>query len=86
MSDIENLLADYVSEKDAAQQLGISRRTLWLWRKKRIGPAATFIGVRVFYRKAAISAWLKSRERPMPRADKPVRPRKADRHTEAAAS
>jgi len=46
----------------AADQLGCTVRTLENWRNRRIGPAWTKIGHRVFYREAALSSWIVSQE------------------------
>lgn len=61
------LLADYLSEHDAAPQLGQKVRTLRLWRQQGVGPAWIKVGRRVMYARATILAWLQSLER------KPVR-------------
>ena len=47
----------------AADQLGCTVRTLENWRNRRIGPAWTKIGHRVFYRQAALEQWIRDQER-----------------------
>jgi len=52
----ENLL---LSEADAANILGIKRRTLQQWRHSKKGPTVTRVGERmVRYRWSDLNAWL----------------------------
>jgi len=46
-----------------ADQLGCTIRTLENWRNRRVGPAWTKIGHRVYYREASIVQWIKAQER-----------------------
>ena len=46
-----------------ADMLGISRRTLPVWRKQKRGPAPTYQGSRVFYYEANILAWIEENTR-----------------------
>jgi predicted DNA-binding transcriptional regulator AlpA len=61
------LLAGYLSTDQCAKQLGVTRRTLWRWRKARTGPPITQLGGAVMYRIAAVEQWLRSREMKMVR-------------------
>jgi hypothetical protein len=57
------ILDDYFSEEQTATQLKLKcTRTLKKWRELRKGPAWVRIGKAVFYRREAITAWLKSQE------------------------
>ena len=40
------LLAGYLTEKATAKELSVTPRTLARWRKLRVGPAVTFVGIR----------------------------------------
>jgi hypothetical protein len=62
MSDDEPILAGYLSEEDTAREIGVAIRTLQRWRHLRIGPPATLISRRPFYRRGALQAWLISQE------------------------
>src|SRR5262245_15260704 len=64
------VLAGYYTEDELAEQLGVVKRTLWIWRTKGTGPPITMVGRRVMYSKASVARWLESQERPMPRAGK----------------
>jgi hypothetical protein len=61
------LLAGYIGEIELAKQLNIGLRTLRSWRKAGIGPPPTYLGRKPFFRIDSVQAWLRSRERPMPR-------------------
>jgi hypothetical protein len=69
----DKLLSDYLSERDAAEELKQSLRTLRSWRQKRRGPSWIKVGKLVFYSRGALSTWLASLERGSVRASK--RPR-----------
>ncbi len=56
------ILSDYFTPTELAAELGISSRTLERWRRLRETPPETKIGIRVFYRKNAVQAWIRSRE------------------------
>jgi hypothetical protein len=67
------LLADYLSEHEAAPELRQKLRTLRLWRQQGIGPSWIKIGKLVFYSRSGLLAWLASLER------QPVRENRLDR-------
>jgi hypothetical protein len=52
----------YLTEPQAAELLGNCTRTLVRWRLLKIGPPATRLGRRILYRRAALEAWLLSKE------------------------
>jgi predicted DNA-binding transcriptional regulator AlpA len=56
------LLDEYLSLRDLARELGITPRTIQRWETLGEGPPTTRIGRKVYYARAAVSAWLKSRE------------------------
>ena len=58
----DSALAGYVSETDLADELGLTKRTLIRWRRLREGPAATRVGRRIYYSRAAVGRWLSSHE------------------------
>jgi excisionase family DNA binding protein len=57
------LTAEYITPKELAQQLGKSLRTLYRWDELRIGPPRVVVGKLILYRREAVMAWLRSRER-----------------------
>jgi hypothetical protein len=56
------LMADYISEHEAAPQLGQKVRTLRLWRAQGIGPPWIKIGKLVFYSRKGFGPWFASLE------------------------
>jgi hypothetical protein len=63
MSDTTGGVLDgYVSERDLAEQLHMTPRTMQRWRCQRLGPPVTLIGRAVFYRVEGVRAWLASCE------------------------
>lgn len=68
------ILAAYISEPDAAAELGVDKRTLRKWRRAGTGPPGWLkIGTRFYYRIAAIEQWLAAKEA------KPLRQRPSTR-------
>jgi hypothetical protein len=57
------VLGDYLAERDAAEELKQSLRTLRSWRQKRIGPSWIKVGKLIFYSRGALNSWLASLER-----------------------
>ncbi len=57
------ILADYMTPKECAAELKINNRTLDRWRRLKEAPPWTKIGKKVWYRRQAVSEWLRSRER-----------------------
>ncbi len=68
-----NLLDDYLTEQQLAEQLDKTPRTLQSWRQRRCGPPWTILGKTVFYRKDAFIGWLRSLEQ------QPVRSQRTSR-------
>lgn len=46
------LLDDFILRADAAEELGLTERTLKQWHALRRGPTPIYIGKRAFYRRA----------------------------------
>ncbi|WP_333780742.1 helix-turn-helix domain-containing protein [Aliiroseovarius salicola] len=59
---------DLISETDYAEQRGVSVRSVQRERAQRIGPPFIKVGRKVYYRPAAIEAWLLAKEQIQPRA------------------
>ena len=62
MSITEDLLADFLTQDEAASELRVCRRTLDRWQRLNEGPPITKIGRRVLYRRSSVQAWLRERE------------------------
>jgi predicted site-specific integrase-resolvase len=56
-------LADYNTEEEHAEQLGVSYKTLRNWRRNGIGPPFTFIANRMYYYRPSTMKWLQAQER-----------------------
>jgi hypothetical protein len=56
------LLADFLTQDEAAAELKICERTLDRWRRLGEGPPITKLGRRVLYRRSSLQAWLCRRE------------------------
>jgi hypothetical protein len=63
MTTIGNLLADFLTQQEAAAELKICMRTLDRWRRLEEGPPITKLGRRILYRRSSLQAWLRARER-----------------------
>ena len=61
-------ISDLLSEEEYARQRGVSVRTIQRERAMRTGPAYIKLGQKVYFRPAAIEAWLLAQERVQPRA------------------
>jgi excisionase family DNA binding protein len=57
------LLSEYSSPAELASELRISQRTLDRWVSIGEGPPRVTIGRKVLYRRDAVAAWMRSRER-----------------------
>jgi Helix-turn-helix domain len=67
-----SLLDDYLTQRQAARELGKCFRTLIRWRESGVGPPVTRIGNAPRYRKEALRQWLLAQE---VNFDKPKRTR-----------
>lgn len=72
---LSSILAGYLTQRDLAQALGVSERTIARWHHFREGPPRVEFGRKVFYRLESVSAWIASCERPEPRAGRTRRTR-----------
>lgn len=56
--------AAFLTVKDAAEYLGLSSHTLYVWRHRRQGPPSFRMGPRgrVMYRLEALDAWIREQE------------------------
>jgi hypothetical protein len=55
-------IPEYSSERQTAEELGVTLRTLRLWRQLGKGPAYVKFGRQIHYRTESRDAWLRSRE------------------------
>ena len=62
-------IQDLIPETEYAAARGVSVRTTQRERAQRVGPPFIKLGKRVFYRPAAIDAWLLAKEQSQPRAN-----------------
>jgi Helix-turn-helix domain len=58
----EKLLADFLTQDEAAAELNICERTLDRWRWLGEGPPITKLARRVLYRRSSLLVWLRTRE------------------------
>ncbi|MFE4755004.1 helix-turn-helix transcriptional regulator [Streptomyces mirabilis] len=77
--------AAFLNVKDAAEYLGLSPHTLYVWRHRRQGPPSFRMGPRgrVMYRREALDAWIREQgagRLPLQRCPEP-----AERHSSATA-
>ena len=63
MATLENLLADFLTQQEAAAELKVCERTLDRWRRLDEGPPVTKLGRRILYRRSSLHAWLRAQER-----------------------
>ena len=61
-------IADLIAETEYAAQRGVSLRTVQRERAQRMGPPFIKLGRTIYYRPAAIEAWLLAQEQHQPRA------------------
>jgi excisionase family DNA binding protein len=57
------LLADFMTQEEAAAELGIHVKTLQRWRVDNQGPPYTKLGRRILYQRSAVKQWIHTRER-----------------------
>lgn len=68
--------AAFLTVKDAADYLGLSPHTLYVWRHRRQGPPSFRMGPRgrVMYRVEALDAWVREQERADSRSNPALNP------------
>jgi hypothetical protein len=62
MTTTEGLLADFLTQDQAAAELKVCERTLDRWRRLKEGPPITKLGRRILYRRSSLQAWLRASE------------------------
>jgi hypothetical protein len=63
---MSELLSDYLGRHELAKALNLNVRTIDNWRDQSKGPAPTFIGRRILYRRKTVEEWLRAQEREHP--------------------
>ncbi|OBQ53855.1 MULTISPECIES: helix-turn-helix transcriptional regulator [unclassified Streptomyces] len=68
--------AAFLTVKDAAEYLGLSPHTLYVWRHRRQGPPSFRMGPRgrVMYRRNALDAWIREQEQADARSNPALSP------------
>ncbi|MBT2488542.1 helix-turn-helix domain-containing protein [Streptomyces sp. ISL-96] len=66
----------FLSVKDAAEYLGLSPHTLYVWRHRRQGPPSFRMGTRgrVMYRREVLDAWVREQEQADSRSNPSLSP------------
>lgn len=62
------LLNGWLSRDELAKELRVSPKTIKRWDSERTGPPFTQIGMKKYYNRDSVRAWLLSRESAQPRA------------------
>ncbi|SFG89549.1 Helix-turn-helix domain-containing protein [Streptomyces mirabilis] len=78
--------AAFLNLPKAAEYLGISPNTLYVWRHRRQGPPSFRMGRRVMYRITTLDAWVRAQEQADSRSNPALNPlaRKPQRRSKAA--
>ncbi|MCX4456947.1 helix-turn-helix domain-containing protein [Streptomyces sp. NBC_01340] len=66
--------AAFLNLPKAAEYLGISPNTLYVWRHRRQGPPSFRMGRRVMYRITALDAWVRTQEQADSRSNPTLNP------------
>lgn len=66
--------AAFLNLPKAAEYLGISPNTLYVWRHRRQGPPSFRMGQRVMYRISALNGWVAEQERADSRSNPSLNP------------
>ena len=56
------MLPEWMTRGELAAELDLTPETLCRWTARRIGPALTQVGRKVFYRRGTVRAWLLAQE------------------------
>ncbi|OKH93401.1 helix-turn-helix transcriptional regulator [Streptomyces uncialis] len=80
--------AAFLNVKDAAEYLGLSPHTLYVWRHRRQGPPSFRMGPRgrVMYRRETLDAWIHEQELADSRCNTELSPLNAPRHYRSGSS
>ncbi|MFD3804024.1 helix-turn-helix transcriptional regulator [Streptomyces sp. NPDC058619] len=75
------LRTGFLTVKDAAEYLGLSPHTLYVWRHRRQGPPSFRMGPRgrVMYRRETLDAWVREQEQADSRSNTALSPLNAPR-------
>jgi len=57
-----DLFAGYLTDKQLAEKLNVTLRTVQRWEALRCGPPRVKIGARVFYKIESVRAWIAAKE------------------------
>lgn len=74
--------AAFLNVKDAAEYLGLSPHTLYVWRHRRQGPPSFRMGPRgrVMYRREVLDSWIREQEQADSRSNTALSPLNTPRH------
>jgi len=67
MSELDPILAEYLTVDQLAVELNRNKRTLDRWEKLRIGPPRTHLGRTVLYHRNSVREWLAKQEHGPPK-------------------
>ena len=65
---MSKLSDELLSERELAEELDKSERTVKRWRAQRVGPPFLKLGNRIYYRRESARQWLIHQEQHQPRA------------------
>lgn len=60
--DARPVLSEWMTRAELAAELDLTAETLCRWDARRVGPAPTRVGRKVFYRRDTVRAWLLAQE------------------------
>jgi excisionase family DNA binding protein len=52
----------FLTQKEVSERLGITRQTLWRWRRDGTGPPASKIGGSVLYDEEELGKWIEAQK------------------------
>jgi len=56
--ELTQVVSDFMTARQAAQEIGVHIRTLKYWKANGYGPDHFYIGKRLFYRRSDVIGWL----------------------------
>ncbi|TDC72234.1 helix-turn-helix transcriptional regulator [Streptomyces hainanensis] len=79
--DVDTSATAFLTLPKAAEYLGITANTLYIWRHRRQGPPSFRMGRRVMYRVSSLNKWIAEQERADSRSNESLNPisRRAER-------
>ncbi|MFD5319426.1 helix-turn-helix transcriptional regulator [Streptomyces sp. NPDC127098] len=86
--DVSASTTAFLTLPKAAEYLGISPNTLYIWRHRRQGPPSFRMGRRVMYRISSLNKWIAEQERADSRSNRSLDPvnRRVERRTSRRSS